>query len=165
MGIAIANRKNRCDFGALSIGPYEFQGKFVWTNGPFAFFSGKFVWTDGAESLSKVSPKTGLGPWMALPSCWENEHEVFCTKFLRTPRGPAHPGTFTGHPRFLPSKPYLASAVVGPFWRQDRKILSPHGSRPNRKTRSLGVKDRLAKLLQSHYVWASGALSNHTYVP
>ena len=25
------------DLGA--IGPYEFQGKFVWTNGPFAFFS------------------------------------------------------------------------------------------------------------------------------
>ena len=42
--------------GALDIGPYEFQGKFVWTNGPFALFSGTFVWTDGAESSSKVSP-------------------------------------------------------------------------------------------------------------
>ena len=29
----------------------------------------------------------------------------------------------------------LAGAVAGPFWRQDRKILSPHGSRPNSKNR------------------------------
>ena len=36
------------------IGPYLFLGKFVWTNGP--------------ESSSKVSPYTGIGPWMALPS-------------------------------------------------------------------------------------------------
>ena len=35
------------------IGPYLFLGKFVWTNGP--------------ESSSKVSPYTGIGPWMALP--------------------------------------------------------------------------------------------------
>ena len=35
------------------IGPYLFLGKFVWTNGP--------------ESFSKVSPYTGIGPWMALP--------------------------------------------------------------------------------------------------
>ena len=33
------------------IGPYLFLGKFVWTNGP--------------ESFSKVSPYTGIGPWMA----------------------------------------------------------------------------------------------------
>ena len=26
--------------------------------------------------------------------------------------------------------PRLAGAVAGPFWRQDRKILSPHGPRP-----------------------------------
>ena len=49
-----------------AIGPYEFQGKFVWTDGPFAFSSGKFVWTNGAESSSKVSSETGSGPWMAL---------------------------------------------------------------------------------------------------
>ena len=36
------------------IGPYLFLGKSVWTNGP--------------ESSSKVSPYTGIGPWMALPS-------------------------------------------------------------------------------------------------
>ena len=36
------------------IGPYLFLGKFVWTNGP--------------ESFSEVSPYTGIGPWMALPS-------------------------------------------------------------------------------------------------
>ena len=36
------------------IGPYLFLGKFVWTNGP--------------ESSSRVSPYTGIGPWMALPS-------------------------------------------------------------------------------------------------
>ena len=35
------------------IGPYLLLGKFVWTNGP--------------ESSSKVSPCTGIGPWMALP--------------------------------------------------------------------------------------------------
>ena len=35
------------------IGPYLFLGKFLWTNGP--------------ESSSKVSPYTGIGPWMALP--------------------------------------------------------------------------------------------------
>ena len=34
---------------------------------PFgALLSGKSVWTTGAESLSKVSPQIGLGPWMAL---------------------------------------------------------------------------------------------------
>ena len=31
------------------------------------FFLGKFVWTNGPESSSKVSPYTGIGPWMALP--------------------------------------------------------------------------------------------------
>ena len=36
------------------IGPYLFLGKFVWTNGP--------------ESSSKVSPHTGIGPWIAIPS-------------------------------------------------------------------------------------------------
>ena len=31
-------------------------------------FLGKFVWTIGPESSSKVSPYTGIGPWMAIPS-------------------------------------------------------------------------------------------------
>ena len=35
------------------IGPYLFLGKFVWTHAP--------------ENSSKVSPYTGIGPWMALP--------------------------------------------------------------------------------------------------
>ena len=30
-------------------------------------FLGKFVWANGPESSSKVSPYTGIGPWMALP--------------------------------------------------------------------------------------------------
>ena len=34
--------------------PYLFLGKFVWTNGP--------------DSSSEVSPYTGIGPWVALPS-------------------------------------------------------------------------------------------------
>ena len=29
---------------------------------------GKFIWTNGLESSSKVSPYTGIGPWMALLS-------------------------------------------------------------------------------------------------
>ena len=33
------------------VGPYLFLGKFVWTN---------------PERFSKVSPYTGIGPWMAL---------------------------------------------------------------------------------------------------
>ena len=46
---------------------------FSWGNsygpiiGPYLFL-GKFVWTNGAESSSKVSPYTDIGPWMALPS-------------------------------------------------------------------------------------------------
>ena len=35
------------------IGPYLFLGKFRWTNDP--------------ESSSRVSPYTGIGPWMAIP--------------------------------------------------------------------------------------------------
>ena len=31
-------------------------------------YSCKFIWTNGPESSSKVSPYTGIGPWMALPS-------------------------------------------------------------------------------------------------
>ena len=37
----------------IIIGPHLFLGKVVWTNDP--------------ESFSKVSPYTGIGPWMALP--------------------------------------------------------------------------------------------------
>ena len=62
------------DLGA--IGPYELHGKFVWTNGPFALLSGKFVWTNGDESSSKVSPETGIGPWIALPSDYTNRSEM-----------------------------------------------------------------------------------------
>ena len=48
------------------IGPYLFLGKFVWTNGP--------------ESSSKVSPYTGIGPWMALPSPCNFNTEMFVSK-------------------------------------------------------------------------------------
>ena len=58
------------------IGPYLFLGKFVWTNGP--------------ESSSKVSPYTGIGPWMALPSfkgsrtsCREIIFGIFCQILAR----------------------------------------------------------------------------------
>ena len=51
-----------------AIGPYKFRGKFIWTNHWSNLFLGKFVWTNGPESSSKVSPYTGIGPWMALPS-------------------------------------------------------------------------------------------------
>ena len=36
----------------------------------------KFVWTNGPESFSKVSPYTGIGPWMALPSGCGSSHWV-----------------------------------------------------------------------------------------
>ena len=39
--------------------------------GPYLL--GKFVWTNGPESSSKVSPYTGIGAWMALPSFLCNE--------------------------------------------------------------------------------------------
>ena len=32
------------------------------------FSWGHFVWTNGPESSSKVSPYSGIGPWMSLPS-------------------------------------------------------------------------------------------------
>ena len=51
-----------------AIGPYAFRGKFIWTNHWSIPFPGKFVWTNGPESSSKVSPYTGIGPWMAFPS-------------------------------------------------------------------------------------------------
>ena len=41
------------------------------------FFLGKFVWTNGPESSSKVSPYTGIGPWMALPSRLSKEEDRF----------------------------------------------------------------------------------------
>ena len=65
-----------------AIGPYQFRGKFVWTNHWSIPFPGKFVWTNGPESSSKVSPCTGIGPWMALPSgnFYGNSlrHRFFC---------------------------------------------------------------------------------------
>ena len=68
------------DLGA--IGPYEFQRIFVWANGPFAVFSRKLVWTNGAESSSRVSPETCIGPWMALPILNNQEPVFFCTPHL-----------------------------------------------------------------------------------
>ena len=59
----------------------ELSGPLVHTNfggnwygpiiGPYLFL-GKFVWTNSSESSSKVSPYTGIGPWMALPSNYTN---------------------------------------------------------------------------------------------
>ena len=43
-----------------AIGPYEFRGKFIWTNHWSIPFPGKFVWTNGSESSSKVSPRLVL---------------------------------------------------------------------------------------------------------
>ena len=51
------------NFGGNSYGPII---------GPYLFL-GKFVWTDGPETSSKVSPYTGIGPWMAFPSILEAE--------------------------------------------------------------------------------------------
>ena len=54
-----------------AIGPYDFRWKFIWTNHWSIPFLGKFVWTNGLEHFSKVSPYTGIGPRMVLPSnCW-----------------------------------------------------------------------------------------------
>ena len=50
-----------------AIGPYEFQGRSVWTNRLMPCFQGESVWTNGAESSSIVSPETSIGPRMALP--------------------------------------------------------------------------------------------------
>ena len=50
-------RERERELGA--IGPYEFQGNFVWTNPQLPCFQGKSVWTNGPESMSKVSPETG----------------------------------------------------------------------------------------------------------
>ena len=33
---------------------------------PPCLVSGKFIWTNGPSSSPKVSPETGIGPWMAL---------------------------------------------------------------------------------------------------
>ena len=73
---------------------YEFQGKIVWTNGPFAFFSGKFVCTNGAESSSKVSPETGPDPWMALPSRKTFQPEFGAYQgFARVLKSPSNPSS------------------------------------------------------------------------
>ena len=56
------------NFGANSCGPII---------GPHLFFLVEFVWTNGPESSSKVSPCTGIGPWMALPSLSLSEFTEF----------------------------------------------------------------------------------------
>ena len=33
-------------------------------------FPGISIWTNGLESSSRVSPETGIGPWVALPNFW-----------------------------------------------------------------------------------------------
>ena len=51
------------------IGPYEISGEIHMDQSLVHMnFLGKFVWTNGPESSSKVSPSTGIGPWMAPPS-------------------------------------------------------------------------------------------------
>ena len=47
----------------ISVGKIHMDQSLVHT-----FSWGEFVWTNGPESSSKVSPYTGIGPWMALPS-------------------------------------------------------------------------------------------------
>ena len=51
-------------------------------------FLGKFVWTNGPEKPSKVSPYTGIGPWMALPShgCFHSADFVLDTLTTVRPR-------------------------------------------------------------------------------
>ena len=46
------------------------SGEIHMDRGPIigpCLFLGKLVWTNGPESSSRVSPYTGVGPWMALP--------------------------------------------------------------------------------------------------
>ena len=50
------------------IGPYEFQGKFVWTNLLVPRFQGKSVWTNGPESSQKSSPRLAVVHGLALPN-------------------------------------------------------------------------------------------------
>ena len=61
------------------IGPYHFLGKFVWTNGP--------------ESSSKVSPYTGIGPWMALKGIMISACGLF-RHFFDTPGSEAREDLF-----------------------------------------------------------------------
>ena len=51
----------------------------------------------------------------------------------------------------------VVGGCAGPFWRQDRKILLPHGSRPNSKDR--GWKIGSQNCYYRNMSWASGALS------
>ena len=46
-------------------------------------FQGKSAWTNGPERSSKVSPETGIGPWMALPRNLRVPNCVFLTVFFR----------------------------------------------------------------------------------
>ena len=73
------------DLGA--IGPYEFQGEIVWTNGPFASFSGKFAWQIDTEKFIKSFPLQGRAkgdapkvtePNLRFPAVFLRKYSVFC---------------------------------------------------------------------------------------
>ena len=92
---------------------------------------------------------------------WENKHdshwtfvpECPCEKFMNWPffglvcRGDSWLfGHFQGKLKIYQgfSVRSLAGVVAEPFWRQDRKILSPHGSRPNNKDRGRKIGSQKA---------------------
>ena len=47
-------------------------------------FRGTSVWTSGAESPSKVSPQTGIDPWMALPAWRRSQPTLSWSDVLRS---------------------------------------------------------------------------------
>ena len=59
-------------------------GLCKWNNPLVPCFQGKSVWTNRAESLPKVSPKTGIGPWMVLPRNCQNFMVQNLAKFVLT---------------------------------------------------------------------------------
>ena len=59
------------DLGAMGAGPYEFQGKSVWTNPLVLWFTGNLhgpIITNALKVHQRFPPKTGIDPWMALLS-------------------------------------------------------------------------------------------------
>ena len=56
----------RPDLSARFVSHWSIQtsGKSIWTNPLVSCFQEISVWTN---ALSKVSPKVGIGPWIALP--------------------------------------------------------------------------------------------------
>ena len=50
----------------------NFRGNSYEPMAPLPLFSLKFVWTNGPKSSPKVSPETGIGPWIALPRPVQN---------------------------------------------------------------------------------------------